>query len=251
MTQKVPPIHARMARDHLRLSRECQERAFELDPTLRNSNMSRRSSVATRRRHAFDEGGPKLSDLREAHGNLKEACDSLGEMLENKQFSFAGARDHCKSAMDCARAIHDLLGGGEDFGNDLDTNRADPVAAANASEEKRDRLAEEARGGVGGPPARNLLKNVCASPDRRKDFNSIAQGGADSAMGFDYNALLQRDPDDPRFRSEVFAARFNNRNSKPPVRKARKSPQHAQDTRATAPDDYVSLDLRELFQVDR
>ena len=252
MTQKVPPIHARMARDHLRLSQECLERAYELDPTLRKSTMPRQSS-ATARRHTFDEGAPNLSDLREAHGSLKEACDSLGEMLQAKKFSFAGARDHCKSAMDHAGKIHELLGG-EDPGSDIDL--VDPVAAANATEEKRDRLAEEARDGVGETPARSVvnLKEINGGEvDHRKDFNSIKQGGADAAMGYDYEALLQRDPDDPRYRGEVFAARYKNRNSKPAAaRNAKKSPQHAQDTGTAArSDDYVPLDMNELFQVDR
>lgn len=236
MTQKVPPIHARMARDHLRLSRECLERAYELDPTLRKATMPRQS-VATSRRHAFDEGdGPSMSELRDAHGKLSEACDSLGELFGKDTFPFAQAREHCKAAADSAGAIHELLGGGESEDEELD-------------EAKREKAAEEARDGVGETPATSVstLKGGGADPDHRKDFNSIAQG-KDAAMGLDVDSLLQRNPDDPRARGEAFSARFNNRgNSKQRARSGKPAPQHARDADAN----YESLDVAGLFQKNR
>ena len=204
---------------------------MELDPSLHarlypTKPREEPTMKRTTRRHAYDEGGPKLSELREAHGNLKEACDSLGEMLENKKFSFAGARDHCKAAMDHAGTIHQLLGGGETEDEDL-------------SEEERDRKAKEARDGSEFDPDNDHNPTVRdGEVDHRKNFNSNARGGADSAMGYDVNALFQIGSDDPRYSHTI------TRRAKPKQRPVR--PSHAHDTLADA-----GYDVDSLFQRDR
>ena len=271
MTQKVPPIHARMARDHLRLSRECLERAYDLDPRLAmdtamipNSdaiinkalrkvglNMSRFSN-ATGRRHALDgEADHKgaLKQLEHATNHIS-AVESGSSEFDAERFG-----RYLKGALDC------MSGGGED----------------ELTEGERDRAAEEGRDDVGEVAARSAVETTgsgnprrpdgtggkcfgggrvggssfapaSTNPDHRKDFNSVAQGGADSAVGYDHDAIMQRDPDDPRYGATERAVRRDDRNSKLRQRNAKKSPQHAQDAQASAPDDYERLDLNEFFQ---
>lgn len=169
--------------------------------------MSRQSRIATRQ-HALDEEGSgiKMSALREAHGNMKEACDALGEMFENKKFAFAGARDHCKAAMDHAGEIHKLLGGQREASGEDDE----------ITEAERDRKAKEASD---------------ADPDHRKDFDPIK--GKDSAMALDYEALFQCVPDSARLRGEAFASRYyQGRGKQKSAPKA--TPRHAQDKGAAA-----------------
>lgn len=211
-----------------------------------------------RHRHALDEDdGPSMSELRAAHGKLREACDSLGKLFGGDTFPFAEAREHCKAAADHAGTIHDLLSGGGEGEDEL-------------SEAERDRLAEEARDdageapesrkGTGGevlPPRALLsgngrsadigmsraestvsLRNVRDGGDHRKDFNSIKQGGADSAHGFDYNALLQVDEHNPRYRYP------STRPAKPKRKSA--SPRLALATRG----DDAGFDLATLMQRD-
>jgi hypothetical protein len=182
------PGNIKLAREHLRLAEECRERAMELDPSLRTTldpkpapkrmafdaamiqrlvDRAMKKEINMKRPHAFDEGGPKMSDLREAHSNLKEACDSLGEMIDKKKFPFSQARDHCKAAMDHASTLHEMLGGGEGE-DELE------------SDVEREKAAQEARDGVGETPAKSVV--------------TVKQRGADSAHGFDAAAFFQRDP---------------------------------------------------------
>jgi hypothetical protein len=126
MSQKVSPIHASMARDHLRLSRECLERAYDLDPTLRPKptrsiatdsmaldedkitqlaerafrkefNMTR--SRTTSRQHALDD------DSRDLDGAYKALYQALDHVVgaRDGQFDFDSAiySRHVATANDC------------------------------------------------------------------------------------------------------------------------------------------------------
>jgi len=133
---------------------------------------SRVASRTATRRHAFDEGGPKMSELRELHGNLRAACDSLGELFQEKKFAFSKAREHAADAIEHADNIRQLLGGGgEDEATEAERDQDAATTIPTAAAKARD-----------------------GSPDHRDDFNSIKQGAADSALtDFDAETLFQRE----------------------------------------------------------
>lgn len=126
-----------------------------------------------KRSHTYDEA-PKLDTLREHHRKMGESHNSLGELLKGERLDAKAARGLAQDIAEGAGRIYESLGGS---------------AGEDTTEAERDRVHEEARDGV---PARSTSALPGRSnPDHRRDFNSIKQGGADSAF-FDSGSLFQR-----------------------------------------------------------
>lgn len=75
-------------------------------------------------------------------------------------------------------------------GADEDADDENPFETVGSTAEERSRAAT-GKDGVGETPARPVVTPSSREIDHRKDFNDIAQGGADSAL-FDADTLFQR-----------------------------------------------------------
>jgi hypothetical protein len=174
----TPSGDVRLAQEHLRLSRECQERAFELDPTLRpraTPRMANDSDLAldeeaiiTRALERAKLKGSNMSRSRPTGRGIIAARRKLARVnqLLGSRMAFdasAGAEERLKTVKEHLRRILELLDG-EDPAEDERT------------EAERDLASELSRDGVGETRARSAV-NL----------------GADSALtDFDADALFQR-----------------------------------------------------------
>lgn len=137
--------------------------------------------------HAFDEAGPSLSELREAHAKLSEATDSLGELIEKGKFPFSEARDHAAAASNAAGSIHEMLRADGEDDRDDEVTPGDPHGGPT-----RVRMLGK---DIGEVPARatSSLNGNRRDVDHRDDFapgrdrRPAARGARDEAPPRDYN----------------------------------------------------------------
>lgn len=151
-----------------------------------------------RRPYAYDENGPRLSELQDSHDKLREATAKLGELIDSGQFNFADGREHARRAMKHAADIREMLRGeaGEDIDPETDPNDVDddvprPSAKVNGSDGM----------GMVQPRPSVVLAVGSREPDHRRDFEPAAgrdrrrgRGAHDAALpkGYDPDAIFQR-----------------------------------------------------------
>jgi hypothetical protein len=189
MSRRILPGDRRLAASHL-------ARAYELDPTLRPSRTPKRISNMTRRRYAYDESGPRLGDLREAHRRLTDAAEALGELLDSDAFRFDDARGHAQAAMDAGADIHKMLGGEAGADGEPDATELEMAAGGVEGIATRRAVGKDA---MGETPARSAvtLSGARRDVDHRQDFapgRDSRRGARDEALprGYDIDAILQR-----------------------------------------------------------
>ncbi|HEY1891991.1 MAG TPA: hypothetical protein VGG63_16425 [Steroidobacteraceae bacterium] len=134
----------------------------------------------TASRHAFDSA----SDHEEAIKHLTRMANHIDVRGGTAEFD----------PMYMAQCFASML---KAMGSEDDSAEDDYETDLTAEERHRRATGEPSVNGeddVGETPARSVVttKGPRCNPDHRKDFNDIAEGGADSAYGFDANALFQR-----------------------------------------------------------
>ena len=139
---------------------------FQRDP----DTLPRVRPLARRHAHALDaepDHAGALEHLEHARNHI-ESVQAGSSDFDPKRLA-----GYLKGAMDC------LQGGAKD---------ADPD---DMTSEERHRAAT-GEDDVGETEARSVVTPASREVDHRKDFNSNRQGGADHALAFDTDALLQR-----------------------------------------------------------
>ena len=143
-------------------------RAFE-------SRHSRRQAPRKASRHAFDAEAATEAGIK----HLEDAKTHLEAVATgNREYDAKHFQRMLRQALQAMSGV------------DEDADDENPFEPVGSTAEERN-CAATGKDGVGETPARPVVSPSSREIDHRKDFNDIAQGGADSAL-FDADTLFQR-----------------------------------------------------------